>query len=188
MRLPTQREAVTLACVIALLAGLCVPVAPARSGTGDGPALADATPQEVVSAVVMKLVGFVEWPASSGTGFSVCVYDSGPVAALLESYQGRPAREAVVLVRRVPLVAAVAGCHVAFVGGEGSRRLEAVAEAYRGRPVLVVAEGDDAIDRGAMVGLSVSGGRVVFDVDRTAASREQLEVSSKLLRLARRVR
>lgn len=188
MRRPAHREVATLAAAIALASGLSVPVAPARSATGDGPVLAEATPQEVVSAVVMKLAGFVEWPVSSGTGYGVCVYDDGPLAALLESYQGRPAREAVVLVRRVTLAAAVTGCHVAFVGSEGSRRLEAVAGAYRGRPVLIVAEGEDAIDRGAMVGLSVSGGRIVFDVDRTAASRERVEVSSKLLRLARRVK
>lgn len=188
MKRPAHPGAATLAGALALAAGLCVQAGSDRPEAGNGPVLAEATPQEVVSAVVMKLVGFVEWPMSSGTGYGVCVYDNGPLAALLEAYQGRPAREAVVLVRRVNLAAAVAGCHVAFVGGEGSRRLETVAEAYRGRPVLIVAEGDDAIDRGAMVGLSVSGGRIVFDVDRTAASRERMEVSSKLLRLARRVK
>jgi hypothetical protein len=161
---------------------------PVLAQAGEAPQLAEASRQEIVAAVVVKLAAFTSWPTSASTGYAVCLYDNGGLAAHIEAHQGRPARDGVVLVRRVGLPVAVTGCHAAVVGAEGAGRVEAVAEAYRGRPVLVVAEGDDAIDRGAMVGLAVSEGRVVFDINRSAASREGVEFSSKLLRLSRRVR
>lgn len=168
-----------------LVLAATVILAPARDAVDDPPR--DAPTADVIAAVVVKLAAFVEWPASAEPGFTICSYESGPLGAALAAHQGKPARDGIVFVRRVSLPVAVGGCHVAFVGSDGPRRLEAVSEAYRGRPVLVVSDGGDAIDRGAMVGLDVSGGRVVFDLDRTAASREGVVLSSKLLRLARRI-
>jgi hypothetical protein len=149
---------------------------------------AEANRQEILAAVVYKLASFVEWPASAPAGYALCVHGEEPLAAALQAYHGKPARAGAVSVRRLPRPQAEPDCHVALVAGENARLLEQVALAWRGRAVLVIGEGDDAIDHGAMVGLSVSGDRVVFDASKSAADREGLALSSKLLRLARRVR
>jgi hypothetical protein len=183
---PTPRRIGAAVAGLVLAGWPASPPALAQGGEAQRPA--EASRQEIVAAVVVKLAAFTSWPASAGTGYAICLYGNGGLAMHVEAHQGTPARDGVVLVRRVGQTVAVPGCHAAVVGGEGARRVEAVAEAYRGRPVLVVAEGDDAIDRGAMVGLASAEGRVVFDVNRSAASREGVDFSSKLLRLARRVR
>ena len=57
-----------------------------------------------------------------------------------------------------------------------------------GAPVLVVADGAGAVGDGIAVSLEMSNGRVVFDVDPQTARHSGLQLSSRLLHLARNLR
>lgn len=164
---------------ILVLGGIAAALSPGVRGQASEPALK--------AAVVVKLAGFVAWPEGAAEGFALCVFGDGPLASSLEAEAGKPARAGVVSVRRRARAERADGCHAAVVAGEDGRLLAQVAEANRRRPVLLVAEGEAAVERGAMVGLALAGDRVAFDLNRTEAAAAGLELSSKLLRLARRV-
>jgi hypothetical protein len=78
-------------------------------------------------------------------------------------------------------------CDAFFIDAANHRLAAATAASDRKAPLLVIAEGDEAIQHGAIIGLSTASGRTVFDVNLAAARTAGLVVSSKLLRLARRV-
>jgi hypothetical protein len=75
--------------------------------------------------------------------------------------------------------AAVAGCHVAYVGADVLLPVPAP------RGLLWVGDSHGLTERGVTLNLQPLQGRIVFDVDLQAARRAGLEINARLLRLAR---
>ena len=75
--------------------------------------------------------------------------------------------------------AAVAGCHVAYVGPD------VVPPVPAPRALLWVGDSHGLTERGVTLNLQPLQGRIVFDVDLQAARRAGLEINARLLRLAR---
>jgi hypothetical protein len=54
-------------------------------------------------------------------------------------------------------------------------------------PLLIVGEMNNFLEMGGTVNFINEGGRIRFDINMNGAQRAQIQMSSKLLRLARRV-
>jgi len=52
---------------------------------------------------------------------------------------------------------------------------------------LTIADTESFLERGVMIGMTLDDNRITFEVNAGAARRAKLEISSKLLRLAKRV-
>jgi hypothetical protein len=163
-----------LRLVLALLLALGAASAPA------------ATPEaEVKAAYLYKLASFVRWPDGSDPGgsFKVCVAGRSDVAGVLaqlvrgQQVAGRP-----ITVEQLSAAQGerARGCQVLFVGRGGVQPLLAAA---RGLPVLTVGDRNNGT-RGGVVDFMLRDGRVRLAIDRSAASAQHLELSSKLLDVA----
>lgn len=142
---------------------------------------------QVKAAYLFNFTRFVEWPSTAfadGGAFTICVAGRNPFGTALsatiagESVAGRTMISRVVHDARLP-------CHVLFVprGVPAAPYLRQV----RSAGVLTVGEAGDFLDRGGVVKFVLDNGRVRFDINRDAAARGQLTISSRLLRLARRI-
>jgi len=141
------------------------------------------------AAIVYNLLQFAAWPADAvppSTALTLCVDPESTLAAPLRVLQGRPVGEHRLEVRDLPSGDAVRRCHALFQD-PASRTTAAVRRQIGSAPVLVVSD-EPRIDDAVIVHLMVAGGRIVFDVQMQAARRSGLQLSSKLLRLAREVR
>jgi hypothetical protein len=78
-------------------------------------------------------------------------------------------------------------CHLLFVSSSHNGSIAELREALHGAPVLTVGETRDFIGEGGMIGFMVEDARVRFEVNLQAAKQMRLEISSKLLSLAKRV-
>jgi hypothetical protein len=141
------------------------------------------------AAFVAKFPAFVQWPASAFDGrgaLTICVCRSERAAAYLrelvagEQVGGRP-----LAVRAVEAASQLSGCHVLFVPEPADARLVAAVGA---RPVLTIGLQRDFLEAGGIIALHRDDRRLRFDVDRDAAVRAGLQLSSQLLRLAVSVR
>jgi len=75
--------------------------------------------------------------------------------------------------------------HILFVGGDRSTaELERTIDNLKGTHVFVVAEADGFAKRGGIANFIVADSRVRFAINKNAAKKAGLKVSSKLLRLA----
>jgi hypothetical protein len=90
-----------------------------------------------------------------------------------------------VVVRRIAGAPPAADCQVAYLGRGADRRR--VLPAWRGRPVLVVGDGDGFAADGGTVGFVIVDGTVRFEVNLAAARADGLQISSRVLALATRV-
>jgi hypothetical protein len=144
------------------------------------------------AAIVYNLLQFVEWPGEAalpaGTPLAVCLDAASPLLPELQSLEGRPVRRMRLAVRELAPAEAAQGCGVIYVDAAGRHRgLAARRPASPEAPALVIGGSDLARGEGLMVRLDEAGGRLVFDIDMKAAREAGLVVSSRLLRLARKV-
>ena len=77
-------------------------------------------------------------------------------------------------------------CQILYVGDAQTLDAKAWLSAVRGHQVLTVADG--TLNNETVITFVRDSNRIRFDINRTAASGRNLNVSSKLLRLARQVR
>ncbi len=155
---------------------------------GSSPAWA-VDEQELKAAIVFNLMLFVEWPtdavAASTVNMVLCVSPMNALNAPLKALQGRPIRNQLLEVRDLPSGASRAPCHVLYLDAGDTLRQAAIKTSPT--PVLVISDDVEAPSPQAAIVLRHVGGRVGFDVNLEAARQARLQLSSKLLRLARRV-
>ena len=150
---------------------------------------AQAGEYDVKAAFVLNFLRFVDWPAAKlppSSPITVCVVGESPVTARLGLVSRENIRGHGVRVRTVASALDLPGCHVAYVPVSYGGRLVDLREPTRGSGVLLISE-DSASASQAVIDLVLVGSRVAFDVNLDLAAQEGLTISSKLLRLARRV-
>jgi hypothetical protein len=145
----------------------------------------------VKAAFVYNIARFVDWPSAAfgdaGSPVVVCVLGVDPFgSALDEALQGRTVRGRPVTIRRSQDLAA--GCHVVFIAVSEKKRVEDIIDRLGSTPVLSISEVDRFTHRGGMIGLTMEGSYVRFDVNASAANRVNLTMSGRLLALASSVR
>lgn len=141
-------------------------------------------PTDVKAEVLLRVLLFVQWPQDrAGTGawpLELCVLEDDALGASLLRQPLRQLGPRQVRVRRAA-AERLDGCHVAYVG-------EQLPRPPPGQPVLLVSDRFGMVERGVMVNLHAEGGKPGFDIGLGAARHAGLEVSAKLLRLARYVK
>jgi hypothetical protein len=137
----------------------------------------------VKAAYLLNFMRYVEWPdgALPDGPLTLCVAGRNPFgAALEETVRGERIADRDVAVR--VLLEPEDGCAVLFV--PRGANTAAYLRAARGTPVLTVGEIPDFLAQGGIINLVLDGGNVRFEIDQQAATRVQLQISSRLLRLA----
>jgi len=87
-------------------------------------------------------------------------------------------------------IEALKSCHLLMFCSCDSVRVEATGEiikALRDSPVLTVGEADGFLESGGMINLLMEDKKIRFEINTAAAKKSALKISSKLLRLAKRV-
>lgn len=148
----------------------------------------DALPLK--AAVVFNLLMFVEWPGEAewpaAAPLMLCGDRSAPLWAHLRLLQDRPLRQRRLEIREANNAEEQRACH-AWVLEEGGQKPLSARVPGAG-PVLVIGDGQRGDEAGVIVALRSTGSRLQFDVNLVEARQQRLQLSSKLLRLARVVR
>lgn len=154
-------------------------------------AQAQPTEYQVKAAFIYNFAKFVEWPPSSFGSTTdplrICVLGNNSLHADLQniiaakSIGSRPLQ-----VRRVEMFE-IKGCHVLFVGLSESDRAQRALQAAQGASILTVGDMGGFLDLGGMINFIFDQNRIRFEVNLKAAQGARLQLSSKLLSLARSV-
>jgi hypothetical protein len=173
-----------LSVALLLVALWCASLAPA----------APAAPfdTEVKAAYIYRFLDYVTWPAHSfrtpDEPFVIGVLQSDAVAAELarlvpgRTIQGHRLQLVVIKDEREPDV------HVLYVPRLDDQRAARTLESARQRPILVVTDFPDGLERGGVINFVPAAARIQFEVSLEAAVRGGLQISSRLLAVAMRVK
>jgi hypothetical protein len=140
------------------------------------------------AAIVYSLLQYVQWPdeaaLAAGAPLALCAERQGPLWPHLAALNGRAVRQLRLELRDAADDAAARGCR-AWVLEDGGRVQPQRAEAG----LLTIGDGARADGAGVVISLRRGpASRLFFDIDLVAARQQGLQVSSKMLRLARQVR
>lgn len=175
-----------LACTLAALsprAGAQTPVQSAPAG-GQRPA-AEAV---LRAAFLYNFALYTEWPAPAPESVTLCLLGQDSLGPALDALAGKQIASKPVLVRRLGAVSQARGCQLLFIAGSEHEAMPAITRALQAHPVLTVAEVGSYPTDLPMIVLTPEDNRLVFEVNLTKTKAAGLQLSFKLLRLARAVR
>ncbi|WP_169577408.1 YfiR family protein [Sinimarinibacterium sp. CAU 1509] len=171
------------ALIATLVVTIACALAPVRVQSAEAPEL------QVRAAFLFNLARFVNWPQDKvpdpSSPITICVAGEPDFASTVrDTIQGKSVG-AHALTMHIPASASeLARCQIAYIGEDTS--LKEMLTAASGHHVLTVHSAATA-QPGGVVRLYLDERRIRFEVNTGAASREQLQLSSKLLSLAQLV-
>ena len=151
-----------------------------------------ATAPELKAAFLYNFAKFVEWPADSmaaGAPLVLCVLGDGAVAdALDETVKGRAIDGHPVTTRRVKVDGALRSCHVLYLSGVDAKGSHELLVGLGDSAVLTASDLDRFAQLGGVANFFVENGKMRFAVNLESAQRARLQLSSRLLGLAKIVK
>lgn len=146
----------------------------------------------VKAVFLFNFTKYVTWPPvvmgeRSPAEVRICVTASNAFFGLLKTaVQGEDVDGKPLLPVALDGLDAARQCQILYVGDSQSADAKAWLAAVRGSQVLTVADGP--LNDDTVIAFVREDNRIRFDINRAAASRHGLNVSAKLLRLARQVK
>jgi hypothetical protein len=149
----------------------------------------DASVADVSAAYIVNFVRFTTWPTdvlAPGVPVVICVGDSDWVAdALVQLTRHQEIDKRALAIRRTGLGGSVEGCHVYYGSNLNGARAERLLRTTSSLPILTMSDAADFAERGGVANLFIDDGKMRFAVNPVAATRARLQISSRLLSLAR---
>src|SRR5687768_14856549 len=149
---------------------------------------------DLKAAFLYNFTKFVEWPvdafASSNAPIRFAVFGDEEFGARLKlRLNDKKAHGRSFEVVTINNAQEAKDFHIVFVPGVADgRRAIPVLEATNKRPVLTIGESEEFLGLGGMISLFFDEAQLAFEVNPQAAQKAGLEISSKLLRLAKKRR
>jgi hypothetical protein len=149
------------------------------------------TEYEVKAAFIYNFAKFIEWPEGAfdggGSDLKLCVLGNDPFGPALGAIEGKAVRGRKIKVRRVREAGKSRGCHFLFIGASEKNKLKSILKTLASSPAVTVSDMRGFAGAGGVVQFVMEEHKVRFIVNAAAAERAGLKISSKMLRLARKV-
>ena len=147
---------------------------------------------QIKAVYLLNLTGFVAWPEaafdSADAPLRIAVHDGGGLSSFIQIFknviQGESYGRRNIVVDQLSPSADLSAYHMLFVTDSSDPEVARLLQASQGHPILTVGDSRDFCQRGGVINLLRSKNRIGLEVNITAAKAAQLEVSSKLLRIA----
>ena len=194
-----MRNKVNILIVTVLLAALVGHAA----GSGDDPA--PSKEYQVKAAFIYNFLKFVNWPEEKGPDSSetitIGIIGKDSFKNTFEAVKKKPVKNKKIIIKRFgeyhrliggkaksdANIEALRQCHLLFVCSSEKQNYKKIIESVRDHSVLTVSEIDGFVEAGGIINLILEQKKLVFEVNLVAGKRAKLEISSKLLRIAKRV-
>lgn len=141
----------------------------------------------IKAAFIYNFAKFVKWPETAGLPqdkLTLCVAGDDPFGAILDRLVEKSSSTGKQLVvKREPLPGEMALCQILFVSRSEKNRLREILDRTQYLPILVVGDSPDFARMGAGINFFIAENKVRFQINKTAAERAGLRISSELLNL-----
>ena len=148
----------------------------------------DVTEPALKAAFIYNFARFTTWPADvpAGDSFTICVLNDGAVAdALRRAVTGKSLTERPISVAVVAPGAPKRICRVLYMAGLPVAQVATVVADLHEAPVLTISSIDGFASAGGMTQFFFEHGQLRFRIHLESAKRAGLQISSRLLIMAR---
>ena len=154
-----------------------------------GQTYAFQTEPELKSAIILNILMFIDWPVSSLSNekeLTLCYIENSLVNNELIKLNKKVIKSKVLNVRYVELNE-ISMCHAIYIDTKSISLLTKIVINLNNEPILLITDSPGALTNGSMLNLEVVQDKIIFDINLYAVKRNGLVISSKVLRLARKV-
>jgi hypothetical protein len=146
----------------------------------------------IKAAFLYNFAKFADWPAdilAPGKRLSLCVLGDNALAdALEQTIKGHTIESHELTVQVITADGPIRSCHLLYVGGLDVKGAIQLIESLKGAAVFTVSDGDKFAESGGVAQLILEKDKMRFAINISAAQRARLQLSSKLLSLAKIVK
>jgi hypothetical protein len=151
--------------------------------------VAPANEYALKSVFLYNFCHFIDWPesafASPNEPLIIGIVGEDPFGSLLkEAVEGETYHTRPIVIEHYRAAKDIKHCHLLFVGRTENSRVDAILAAVASKSVVTVGETEDFLNHGGMIALPADRNRVRLRVKPAAMRAANLNVSSKLLRVA----
>ena len=165
----------------------CTPMA-SQANTEES-AYAPAVEYEVKAAFIHNFTKFIDWPPgefeSEDSPLRIGILGTGPIDSPLMKLNENKAQKRSLEVSRVSSLNKVSQYHVIFVNPSENRRMRSILRTLKGSGILTIGDTTGFAEKCGVINFYLKNGKIRFEINIEASRRENLQISSKLLRLAR---
>jgi hypothetical protein len=149
----------------------------------------EVTEQALKAGYIYNFARFTEWPddVQASQPLVMCVLGDAAVGDALERVvKGRKLAGRSMTVSPVAISGPMEPCHVLYVSGVIPSRAARVVATLQDTPVLTISDVEGFTEAGGMAQLFFERGQLRFSIRHDAVKRARLQISSRLLALAKR--
>jgi uncharacterized protein DUF4154 len=148
---------------------------------------------QLKAAFLYNFTKFVDWPPSAfpatDAPIVIGIVGEDPFGNELDDLiRGEVVRDHALIVKRIPSGGDLRGCQVLFISRSEKERLPDLLGQLKGSSVLTVSDMERFGEQGGIINLVLENKAVKIEINPAAAERAGLQISAKLLRLARLVK
>jgi hypothetical protein len=162
------------------------------------PALAGAETEaervdRVKAAFILNIARFVTWPKEAAEKqddpLLLCLYRSNPFGEAIRTIEGKAVNKRPLQISLIQSLAQSDPCRILLIGPDEMRHFREESRHAPNRPLLTIADLTDADPppppQPPLVALVRNGARIGFEINLAKARKAGLQMSSKLLKLAK---
>lgn len=142
---------------------------------------------EMKAAYLYNFVNFTTWPESSPATVKLCVLGKDSFRGSLEKLTRKNNANLRIQLNYIADAKSADHCHLLFIDSSEGSNAATIIPKLEKMPILTVTDSPEVFDTGGMIGLFMDGQRLTFDVNYAKTQASNLVISSKLLRVARKV-
>lgn len=145
---------------------------------------------EVIAAMVYNFTKYVEWPSDAlavNNQLTMCIAGATPFKSSFDKYRNKLSNGKVVKVRDIGSPQEVPGCNLLFIDGSEQAHLAMYLQQTTKTSILTVSNMAGFTSSAGIIGFSRLDDQVRFDINLEQIKRSRLVVSSKLLKLAKKI-
>jgi len=144
----------------------------------------------IKAGFIYNFANLVQWPSNAfaqpDSPIVIGILGEDPFGTILDRVlQGKKVNGRSFVVKRLKSPADLKECHILFVSSSEMTRLAEAIHRVKGMPILTIGEIPGFAKRGGIINLVLEDNKVRFEVNVEAAKEADLNISSRLLALAR---
>jgi hypothetical protein len=150
----------------------------------------DSSEYLIKAGFIYNFAKLVDWPASSfaqpDSPIVIAILGTDPFGTIIDrTVGGKKIGSHPFVVKRLKGGADFRDCQILFVSSSEYAHMDEILRAARGLPILTIGETPGFANHGGIINLTLEDDKVRFEVNVDAAKQANLNISSRLLALAR---
>lgn len=146
----------------------------------------------VKAAFLYNFAKFIEWPPQAFkddlTPFNLCICGKDMLDVALKSLKDKTVHGRKVVIRKFSGIKDAKTCHILFISRSEQKNIEQILLKSKDFNILTIGETKNFVQHGGIINFFMEKNKIRFEINVDAAKQKGIQISSKLLRLAKIIR